>query len=205
MRAARRIHQGARRGVTLIELLVAMVILGFALAFVLPEVGLWLRGLEVRNAAESVRTGIERARMEALRRNTTMTFWLVSDTNKVLTNSCALSNSGPSWVVSGASPAGKCGATPSQTDDPMLVDGWSSSDGSRGVQMSGLDGTGAGAASVTFNSLGQVLATGAQLMRVDISSTSGASGVRSLRVQIDAGGSPRMCDPSVSGTDPRKC
>jgi type IV fimbrial biogenesis protein FimT len=191
-------------GFTMIELLVAMAILGFAMAAVLPEVGTWMRGLAVRNSAEALRSGIERARMEALRRNTNVSFWLVSDSSKALSNGCVLSSRGPSWVVSGVDPGGKCGAEPSNTVDPLMVDKWSANEGSMsGVLLTSVDRDGSFVGSVTFTSLGQVLSTGAQIARIDIEHS--APGVRALRVQIEPGGSVRMCDPAVGADDPRHC
>jgi type IV fimbrial biogenesis protein FimT len=188
--------QRPSRGVTLIELVVALAILGIALAAMLPEAGAWMRGLAVRNAAESMRAGLERARMEALRRNTSVSFWLVSD-------ACALSTTGPSWAVSVLDPSDHCSATPSTSDSPMLVEYWSASDGAKGVQVAGIDSAGSATSSVTFNSLGQVLSSGSQLAQIDLSHT--VTGTRALRVRIEAGGSVRMCDPNVDADDPRKC
>ncbi|MCV2356196.1 GspH/FimT family pseudopilin [Paucibacter sp. B2R-40] len=191
------------QGFSLIELVVVIAILGFAMAAVLPEVGSWMRSLAVRNSAESLRSGIERARMEALRRNTNVSFWLVSESAKTLSNSCVLSNSGPSWVVSGADPAGKCGSEPSRTEDPMLIEKWSAADGSSGAILTSVDSDGTSAGSVTFNSLGQVLSTGTQIARIDVEHS--ASGVRTLRVEIEPGGAVRVCDPAVDASDPRHC
>jgi type IV fimbrial biogenesis protein FimT len=187
----------------MIELVVVLAIFGFTLAAVLPEVGAWMRSLSVRNSGEAIRSGVERARMEALRRNANVTFWLVSDSSKTLSSSCALSTSGPSWVVSGADPSGKCDVAPSATVDPRLVDRWSAADGGINVQVAGANGAGVAANSVTFNSVGQVLSSGSQLARVEISHS--VPGVRGLRVQIDPGGSTRLCDPNVPAGDPRKC
>lgn len=197
--AARRISAG----VTLIELIVGITILGIAMAAMLPEVGAWLRNLAVRNAGESMRAGVERARLEALRRNAPVTFWLVSDSAKVLSNGCSLSTSGPSWVISVSDPGGKCGAEPSMTDDPLLVDKWSAADGANGVQIQGFDAGGGAVSSVTFNSLGQVQGAGAQLERVEVSHST--AGTRNLRVLVQTGGSVRMCDPNVAADDPRRC
>ncbi len=193
----------AQAGVTLVELMVALTILGLALAAALPEAANWMRGMAVRNAAESVRAGLEKARLEALRRNTTIGFWLVSDSSASLTNGCSLSAAGPSWVVSAASPDGKCAAEPSRTADPQLVDKWSAAEGSRGVELAGVDGQGGAVASATFDSLGQVLRTGSQLARIDVSHST--AGVRPLRVVIQQGGSVRLCDPNVAADDPRRC
>jgi type IV fimbrial biogenesis protein FimT len=193
----------SQRGLTFIELVVVLAIVGFALAAMAPDVSSWMRNLATRNAGESLRAGLERARMEALRRNANVSFWLVNDSAKTLSSACVLSANGPSWVVSVASPSGKCDASPSTSVDPMLVDRWSAAEGAAGVQVQGQDVTAAATSSVTFNSLGQVLGTGSQLARIDL--THSTPGVRSLRVQIDAGGSIKLCDPNVDVTDPRKC
>lgn len=189
-------------GVSLIELVVALVILGFALGAAVPSIAEWMRNLSVRNAGESIRSGLERARLEALRRNTPVTFWLVSDSAKVLSSGCAVSSSGPSWVVSINDPSGQCEAQPSSTEAPLLVDKWSAADGASNVQVEGLDGNGAAAPSATFNSLGQLVGAG-QIERVNVSHT--AAGARNLRVVVQPGGVVRLCDPNVAADDPRRC
>lgn len=200
---ALRHRRATARGFTLIELVIGMVILMVALAMAMPSISDWMRSLAVRNSAEAIRAGIEKARLEALRRNTPMGFWLVSDSSKSLSNTCVLSTSGPSWVVSGLSPASKCGSSPSQTDDPLLVEKWSASELPGAVQVRAIDANGNATSSISFNSLGQVQTTGSPIVRVDI--THSAAGVRSLRVLVQSGGSVRLCDPNVDNTDPRKC
>ncbi|MDC6166067.1 GspH/FimT family pseudopilin [Paucibacter sp. XJ19-41] len=203
MDALRTSKASSQRGLTLIELVVVLTLIGLSMAVLVPEAGAWIRNLSVRNAGESVRAGIEKARLEALRRNAPMSFWLVSDTSKALSDGCSLSGTGPSWVVSGSSPAGKCGAAVSETVDPQLVDKWSAADGSSGVELKAVDEAGAAVSSVTFNSLGQAVAGGSQIVRIDVSHST--SGARALRVVIQAGGSVRLCDPAASGDDPRRC
>lgn len=198
-----RCSRALARGFTLIELLITVTILATALAVLMPSVTTWVRNLAVRSSAESIRAGIEKARLEALRRNVPMGFWLVSDTSRTLSAACTLSSSGPSWVVSGVNPAGKCQASPSQTDDPLLVEKWSGAEVPGSVQVAAVDANGAAATSVSFNSLGQAQTTGTPIVRIDI--TSSTAGVRGLRVMVQAGGSVRMCDPNVDSSDPRKC
>jgi len=192
------------RGVTLVELMVVLAILAATLYAMAPELSNWMRGTKVRNSGESLKAGIERARMEALRRNTAMSFWLVSEPGgKALTNACEVGSHGASWVVSGLSPDGKCAAAASQTVDPQLVERWSATDGASSVSVSAVDADGQAADHVTFTSLGQVSAVGGSASRIDLQHASG--GVRALRITIDAGGSVRMCDPNVGATDPRRC
>lgn len=198
----RTLPRNGQAGVTLIELVVAVAILAIAMGAAMPSISEWLRNLAVRNAGESIRAGVERARLEALRRNTPMTFWLVVDSAKLLSSACALSDTGPSWVVSGNDPGGRCDAAPSTTDEPRLVDKWSAADGAAGVQVQGVDGGGASVSSATFNSLGQLVGAG-QIERIDI--THSTPGTRALRVLVPPGGSVRLCDPNVAADDPRRC
>jgi len=197
---------GARRlagGVTLVELMVALSILAITLYAMLPGVTDWVRGISVRNSGESLKAGIERSRMEALRRNTAMSFWLVSEPGgKGLTNACEVSSKGSSWVVSGMNPDGQCAEVPSTTVAPQLVERWASSDGANAVNVSATDTDGNPADHISFTSLGQVSAAAGSASRIDIAH---ANGGRALRITIDAGGAVRLCDPAVGADDPRRC
>lgn len=191
-------------GFSLIELLIVIAILGFSAAMAVPGAVSWVRGLSVRNTAEGMRAGIEKTRLEALRANTSMTFWLMSSgADQPLDNHCGRSSTGTSWVISVLNPAGSCLAAPSATAEPMLVERWSGREGGTSINLVGTSAAGAAADSVTFNSLGQVEPTGVQLAQIDITHQSGDG--RRLRVQIDPGGSVRTCDRDVAAGDPRAC
>lgn len=192
------------RGFTLVELMVAVAIFVLALTAMLPSVTEWVQGLAVRNVGESMRAGMERARMEALRRNTPVSFWLMtSGDNKALDNSCARSASGSSWVISVQAPDGACLAAPSLTAAPLLVERWSGTEAGRNVRVAAVDAGGNASSVLTFNTLGQIQGTGNPITQLDISH--GTTGKRRMRIQVDAGGSVRLCDPDVGGTDPRRC
>jgi len=63
----------------------------------------------------------------------------------------------------------------------------------------------AGATTVTFNNLGRVT-TNADASQILTDITTSISGVKSLKVQIKAGGNSKMCDPSlVVGSSPSAC
>jgi type IV fimbrial biogenesis protein FimT len=68
----------AQRGVTLIELLVA-VVLGFILVMLaVPAYNTWTADAEVSSAASSIADGLRAASAEAIKQNTTVEFVLVS-------------------------------------------------------------------------------------------------------------------------------
>src|SRR5260221_1187499 len=148
-------------GVTLVELVVTMAILSLLAFAVMPSVADWIRSTRVRNAAEAVQNGLQKARTEALRQNKNVTLWLVSLADeRVIDNSCALSNAGASWVVSLATPQGSCSSAASEPVAPMIIETHAAGDGGRNVTVVSIDAGGNPANSVTFNGFGQVVAPG---------------------------------------------
>lgn len=192
---------GECRGLTLVELIVVLALLGLAMLASLPSISDWMRSMSLRSSAEAIKAGVERARMEALRRNTSMGFWLVSDASTGLTSSCALSANGFAWVVSVDDPTGLCATAPSASVSPRLADSWTPGRASASLQVSATDANGNSASSIQFNSLGQVQAGG--LSAIDVTSVGGAA--TALRVVVNSGGSVRLCQPSAASSDPRAC
>lgn len=194
-----------QRGVTLVELAVVMVITGLMFAYALPELRNWMRSLKVRSAGESVLNGLNIARMEALKRNTPVAFWLVSDSSPAPTDACSRSSRSAQWVVAISDPAGKCGGTLGSDDAPQLLGRSKAQEYSNKVSVSAADASGTAVDRVAFTGLGQVqqLAGVPSIQVVDITSTE--SGARRLRVVVESGGAVRLCDRDVSSTDPRAC
>jgi type IV fimbrial biogenesis protein FimT len=166
----------------------------------------WLQNSQVRTAAEGVISGLNLARSEALRRNTTVRFQFTT----TLTASCALSTTGKNWVVSQADPTGLCNVAPSETTAPQIIQAKSSVEGTTNAVI-----TATGGSQFSFNGLGRSTGAG-NMTAIDVTNTTGgacqgADGIgggpiRCLRVQISSGGQVRMCDPAVTATtDPRYC
>lgn len=192
------------RGFSVVELMVAVAILGIALAASMPLIVDWTRNMAIRNAAESLKGGIEKTRQAALRRNADMSFWLVADTtSKILTSSCVRSDTGPSWVIAKLDPEGQCDAAPSETSAPRIVEKWSAADGANDVSLVTADEGGAAGNLLTFNSLGQVSAAN-QIAQIDITHARGGD-IRPLRLLISRAGAVRLCDPAVAAGDTRAC
>lgn len=191
------------KGVSLVEVVVVVALLGVLLAAVVPGAAEWMRNLKVRNAADSLQSGIQRARLEALRRNQTVTFWLLNPgAAKSFTSGCALSASHGSWIVSLQDPSGKCEVAISETTAPQALAKGLAADGAAGVTVSAINAEGEAARRVTFNSLGQAVEADA-ITRIQLSHDS--AGARTLRVVVGAGGSVRTCDTGVAANDPRAC
>ncbi len=200
------------KGFTLIELMIGLAVVGILLAIGVPEFRLWMANIQVRNAAESIQNGMKLARMEALRRNAPVTFSLVSLADSTtMDNSCALSSSGVSWVVSMDSPEGACAAAPMGQDAvnpaaPRIVQKQVSAAGSSTATVAATTGAGGGASQVTFTGLGRMADTATNIARVVVNSAADSTNARRLEVRVTSGGSVNMCDPAVTdAADPRKC
>lgn len=191
-------------GFTLIELMITLAVLALLLTVGLPSLATWLQNTQIRTAAEGMQAGLQLARAEALRRNTSVRLQLVDS----LAAGCALSDTGTSWVVSLADATGACGAPPSEAAAPQIIQKRSGAEGSPNAAISATGGT-----TVVFNGLGRVTGAGA-ITQIDITNPGGGAcktpagnePMRCLRIQVASGGQVRMCDPAVTAAaDPRVC
>ena len=57
------------RGISLIEILIGLAILGIGMAWGVPSYSVWMQNLQIRNMAESIVSGLQVARSEAIARN----------------------------------------------------------------------------------------------------------------------------------------
>jgi len=192
------------KGFSLIELLVTLVILAIVLTVAVPGVSTWVRNASVRATAESLQSGLQMARIEAIRRNSVVRFQLVSG----LINGCTASTSAANWVISlddVTASGGTCGAVPSDTDAPRVVQKKPAEEGS-----DGRTSIAASTAVFSFNGLGQrnsAPTTDAVINITHQSGTCNASGgqVRCLRLVVSRSGQIRMCDPARAAGDPMGC
>lgn len=188
----------SQHGLSLIELMIGVVIVGILFAMGVPAYSGWIQNQKIRTAAESILNGIQLTRSEAVRNNGRARFVL-----------CDAASSWQVLVVSApaAAPAadpapGTCGAG---VANEVRLQERSSLEGSQLAQIVAAPN---GATTVTFNSFGRVVAPNtdgsAPITQIDVTTP---AGTRPLRVTVGTGGSARMCDPSplLSATDPRHC
>lgn len=185
------------RGFTLVELLVAMAVFGLLLASALPNYGEFIRNSQIRTAAQSIESGLQVARAEAVRGNAQVQFQLPG------TLAGTAVAGGTDWTVMGT-----LAATPTVFDQ---VVGTRTEPNASSVARVGVAAAASGAsaapgaglpATVTFTGLGRLSAATA-VRQIDVT---GPAGSRSLAVQITPGGDIRLCDPAlVRAADPQGC
>ena len=219
----------SQRGLSLIEMMIALVVVAVLMMLALPEYNTFIKNAKIKNVAQSYEAGLQLARAEALRRNESVRFSLVTN----MSSTCAVLNvaigntTAPGWVVSRDDPADKCDIAPSETVAPRIVQKWDAGESESGLPWFMYIGTAAtgGGDSITFNGLGRVspafVAAGinantgridvdvfqlSDLIRCEHGAGTGGVTLRCMRIVVTNAGQIRMCDPKVSdAADPRKC
>jgi type IV fimbrial biogenesis protein FimT len=197
-------------GFTLIELMVTLAVLAALLMTVTPLVRDWMLDIEIRNAAESISSGLSRARALAVQRNEPVMFSLVSNDAQpgTLDNSCTLSATSASWVISLDNPAGQCDQSLGATSGARLVERHARGDGSAGVRVEVRDAncrSSASHAQVVFNGYGRAQTDPAPIRCIVITHP-GSTTARTLHVVLNSGGAVRTCDPAATDPlDTRRC
>jgi type IV fimbrial biogenesis protein FimT len=166
------------RGFTIVELMVAVTIAAILLSIAAPAMRSFIENARIRATSESLQSGLDLARNEAVRQNRAVEFvsrpagWVIRLSGTVAVMHTASGKEGRKGISLTISPANATRIT----YDPF--------------------------GRVTPNADGS-----ASLTRIDIDSSSPpSSGIyRPLSVQLQATGAPRVCDPSVGTTDSKAC
>ena len=192
-------------GFSLIELLIGIVIVGILFSLGLPSFNQWSTNSKIRNWAESIQSGLQIARSQALTLNATTRFQLVDS----LTSSCATSITGTNWIVSSNDITASAQKCDQAIPDPNMIQG-------AAAEYAGAIATIGDDAVVCFNGLGQIdrttagcalTNTAAKFAVSAASATCVDHGGEARCLQVCAGGGTvKMCDPAVGdNTDPRYC
>lgn len=169
-------------GFSLIEMMIVVAVIGITASVAIPSYRTWIQNTKVRTGAESILNGIQKARSEALLRNTAVRFTLGANS---------------AWTVECVNAA----ATACNDLTGGVVETRNNNEG--GTSMAVIAPTPGGATNVTFTNLGTKSTVVAN--QLDQIAVSFAGSNRPLNITIGTGGTVRMCDPNASATDPRKC
>lgn len=192
-----------QQGVTLVELLVGLAIVGILFAVGIPSFTGWIQNAQVRTAAESISSGLQLARAEAVRRNDFVRFTLTDATGLVAWNvGCVnVTATCPASIQSRSASEGSVNARIGISVDapPSPVGAYYATPIAAGTGMTGVEG-------VTFNGLGRmpVANIGTDITRIDLSNAITAD-VRKLIILVTTGGQVRMCDAALSASDTQGC
>lgn len=172
-------------GVTLIEIMISIVIMGMLLGMGVPSYQSWMQNSQIRTAAESVLNGLQLARAEAAKTNTAVTFTL----------------NGNDWSVDVV-------ANATYGIPASAVQARKGTEGSRNAVITSNQNV------VAFNGSGRVTPTPAANITFAVTNpTAGAcaaagssSGARCMNVVVETGGKIRMCDPALLlANNPQGC
>jgi type IV fimbrial biogenesis protein FimT len=170
----------SQRGVTLIELLISLAILGVLVSLALPSFKVIMANTQIRTAGQALNDGLHLARAEAIRYNSRVIFTLGTQTG---------------WTVSLESPAttlqsrpyteGSSSATVTVTPNAATKVTFNS----LGRVVANTDAS---------NSITQ--------LDIDVPTTLiSAAQSQDLRVTITSGGAVRLCDPNATAGVGRGC
>jgi type IV fimbrial biogenesis protein FimT len=190
-----------QQGMTIVEILITLAIIGMIMALAGPSAGVWIQNLQLRNAADGVVSGLQQAKLEALKRNTLVMFQLTDPASTAwniciydpLTDTCkAATASLASRSPSEGSPNARLASEVNPAPDPLtaLAPG------------AGIPGT------MTFDSFGRQAPTAsANFTRVDVRNpTLSTANERRLVILVNSAGQIRMCDPKlVKANNPQGC
>ena len=197
--------RSTQAGVSLIELAVAVTIMAVLMASGLPSFSSWIQSGKIRTTAESIQTGLQLARAQAVARNALVSFHLTDSA----TAACVLSSSGNNWVVSLDDPSGACDAAASDDTAPRLIQMRTAAEGASNVEVDA-GSAGSPLTTITFNGMGRVTPLPAAPITIALTNPAGGAcattgPMRCLNVTVSTAGQIRMCDPALPASDARGC
>ena len=167
------------RGVTLIEIMIALLIMSVLITMAAPSFAGWIRNQRIRTASEGLLNGLQMARAEALKTNTVVSFQIGTDWT--VTRPCTLEE------VKGDASCATVEVQSGQWSRAEVVPDHST---------------------FSFNGLGRLVSSAGAIQvygadETDESACAAEGGDdRCLRIDVKAGGGIRLCDPALSLTNP---
>lgn len=181
----------AQRGFSLVEVLIAIAIIGVLAALGVTSYTEMIQNTRIRTAAESIQNGLQLARAEAVKRNGMVKFQL---------------GDASAWVVCPVAVFDD--VCPEDPNNATNLYGRSANEGSTAETV--VTTVPAASSTVVFSGLGLVVPGSDPIQEVEVDINPAildAEASRELRIMVGTGGSARMCDPSpkLADDDPRAC
>lgn len=197
------------RGFTILELMIGVALLGLLMMLAFPTFTTMMNNARLRAATESILSGLQAARAEALKRNQTAEFMLMAEVPDDDTYTTFNANTtGPHWAVRMLDTAGLPvafvearsgleGSGKSDVADLFARINAASLPAAGSIRFDALGRTNVGTVNATFD----VQPSDPSLCRAN------GGDMRCLRVVVTPGGRVRMCDPSVpaAANETRSC
>ena len=197
-----------QRGITMMEVMVSVAVIATVLAVGIPNLSSWVQNTQVKSTAETVLTGLQLARGEAVRQNSRAKFLLTKNTDNsadwtVITASSSVPNS--FLLADGATEIQKAAAAEMGVNARLNI--------ASGVQAAGDCSTaitsGMGASeNVVFDAFGKVVST--TMTRIDVikAGDTGADNEQNSRrrvILISQSGAAKLCRPGLPSSNPQGC
>jgi type IV fimbrial biogenesis protein FimT len=161
--------------------MIVIAIFSITLTFGVSSYRAWVQNSQIRNAAESIQNGIQRARGEAVKRNANVEFSLLAAS---------------SWQV--------------DLPGSAVIETRSSKEGSKNVTVTVAPVGATTITFSNLGTVAANADASASLTQIDLTSAVVMTGLRPLRVALGVGGNARVCDPdpaiaAKNPPDPRRC
>lgn len=194
----------ALRGISVIELMVVVTVIGVMVMLAMPGIGNWISNSRVRSVGEELQNALRLAQSEAVNRSRTVAF---VRTNAAPARNAAPAAAGRNWYVQVLPIDATEGALTAFQNASFVQGGTFTAQSNADVS---------GQEVVCFNAMGRVVSATTGLSadcvapsppgnRWDYDITLAGRSDRPLRVQLFLGGRVRMCDPNAATGQPQVC
>lgn len=188
-------------GFSLVELMVAVVVLAIMSALAMPNFMSWIRNARVRTVADALQSGMRLAQAEAQRRAHTVVFFLTN--SKDCTTSVTAAAGGAYWQVRTVPNALLTGDAAEALQCGVLTDVSSGISLSSSATALCFGGDGRQATVTDPAAIG--ISCTAAAATYDVAPTATNNENRPLRVTVSLAGSIRLCDPRKDPSAPDGC
>lgn len=189
------------RGFTLVELVIAMTIIGILAALGVPNFRTWLANTQARTVAEALQNDLRKAQAEAVRLNRQVALVLTNSTPNTGNISSTPAGTARNWVLYSLPLLNSDEGVASTAGTSTLIQTY--------IQNAGSTTTVTGTSTICFSSLGRLVTQSTSIADAGNATCTAPTntaplnfnvqnsiGDRPLRIQVNLGGQIRMCDPS---------